>query len=123
RARCFMVMARCGAGAGRIETADGRVIEEPAPMGLTPDALRRAFGLPTPAASFPTAELLTSIWLNDVIGAAYEARGCGRSLTKAAVLRLHPAVVMLERVGQRVGPTRFVEAAVALSRALTWEEV
>ncbi len=123
RARCFTLMARDGTLVGNVRLADGRVIDEAPPAGLAVDALRRAFGLPTPPATFPIGELLTSMWLSGIINEAAAARPRGRGLTMAAVARIHPALVLLEAGGRRVSAATLVEAAVALERVLSWADV
>ncbi len=123
RVRISVLMSRTGMVASRFATADGRSSDESPPLGAAVDVLRRAFRLPTPPPTIPTSELLTSLWLSNVLARAERAGHEGRSLTWATVARTHPALELLRAGGHRARADDLTESAAALARVFTWTEV
>lgn len=128
RMRMISITTRTGLTVARVAMADGRRHEQvtdraDADVGVVAESVRRALGLPTAPAGFPPSELITSIWLNDVAGAAADAMSDGRVLTWDQLARLHPALQMLKLAGRHDQPAELVAGARALGRVLTWETV
>jgi hypothetical protein len=123
RARIIVVVDRNGRTAGRTVLADGRTIDEPPSGGFVLDALHRALELPTPPARLPPSELLTALWLDNVVCRGHELRHRGRRLSWGAAARLHPALQLLRLSGARPRPDWLVPAAHALGRVLSWGDV
>ena len=122
RARCVMVIGRDGTpSAGSAWPTAGSSTTRRR-KGWPRTALRRVFGLPTPPATFPRAELLTSLWLSDVIDEADGGRR-GRSLPKAAAL---PSCTR-RSASSKPAVTGFgsdrCRGRAAFGRVLTWNEV
>jgi hypothetical protein len=121
RMQMVLLVARSGAVASRLQTADGRVIHDP-PDGPGIDALRRALGQGTPPPSAPVGELFTVLWLTDIVGACDEGQRRGRRPTWNQLARLHPALRQ-RRGGQRPSVVELGAAAEALTGAITWADV
>ena len=125
RMRMLVMVDRDGTTASKVECSDGRVIDEPG-EGYLLDLLRRTVGVPTPPPTSSTSELITAMWLMSIEGAAADERGAhGRRLSWNRVARLHPALDLLAKSGERrmSQPVHLVPAARAMHNVMTWERV
>lgn len=125
RMRMLVMVDRDGTTVSKVECTDGRTIDEPG-EGYLLDLLRRTVGVPTPPATNSTSELLTAMWLMSIQGAAADERGDhGRRLSWNRVARLHPALDLLAKSGERrmSQPAQLVPAARAMHNVMTWTRV
>lgn len=124
RIRSVFLLARDGRCAARVRFADGRSIDEPPGAGVTPDAFRRALGLPTDPPAVPVSELYLSLWLSFVIRAGDAARVEGaRRLSWPQVVRLHPALGEHRPRRRDASPDAVATAITAALADLDWSEV
>ncbi len=125
RMRMLVMVDRDGTTVSKVECSDGRTIDEPG-EGYMLDLLRRTVGVPTPPPTNPTSDLITAMWLMSIEGAAADERGAhGRRLSWNRVARLHPALDLLAKSGERrmSQPVNLVQAARAMQNVMTWQRV
>jgi hypothetical protein len=123
--RMLVMVDRDGTTVSKVECSDGRTIDEPG-EGYLLDLLRRTVGVPTPPPTNPTSDLITAMWLMSIEGAAADERCAhGRRLSWNRVARLHPALDLLAKSGERrmSQSVHLVQAARAMHNVMTWERI
>jgi len=74
RLRAVHVVCRSGDEVGGFRFAGDALELQPASVGMVPDALRRALGLPTTPPDFPAAELMAADWMDTVADRALNVK-------------------------------------------------
>lgn len=118
RVRVVCLLDRWGRVAGRIHLDDHPIRLEPPSGGRLLDCMRRAFDLPTPPPTAPSAALVERIWLGAVVDAT---RGGVVALGWEQVRRLHPAVTVLAGHGLEVTDGLVDDALRLAPAAWSWE--
>ncbi|MGH9076881.1 MAG: hypothetical protein ACRDY0_05415 [Acidimicrobiales bacterium] len=133
------VVGRDGQTVGRLCHGAGQRSEEPPASGRLLDALQRCFGLSTAPPERSSAELLSLMWLSEVLvacqpepslydraGRACRARRSprpGAALDWEAVARLHPAVRALVGDGGELAVDHLDSVLLGASHAWSWERL
>lgn len=115
RCRVACVMDRGGRIAARTEIG-GRVIGEAPTAGRMVDCMFRCFGLATAPPEAPAVQMLTRLWLTEIIDTS---RLLGRRLRWADAIRLHPAARTIA-AGDRQPDDDFEHILTLAGRCLSW---
>lgn len=96
-------------------------LEDAAPSGLVVDALHRVLGLPSPGEPPDPAEMIMSIWMDDVL----TILRADHRITWAQMVRIHPAVATHTRGPSGIPPSdESIVEAITRSRAhIDWKRV
>ena len=115
RVRVVTLLDRSGDERATARLDDGTVVDEPG-SGTVSDALRRCFGLATPAPPVDSGELFAAMWLSSIASS-------DRRLSWAEAVMLHPAMQVLRSGGHRPQVEELVSCGRSLCRAMPWGEL
>lgn len=121
RTRCLV--SRHGEVVSRLHLADGRVVEDRPSTGRTLDAMHRCVGLPTPPPERPSSDLLTLVWLAEILAAAGVQGAWRRRISWPEAVGVHPAVRALQEDGHEVPLDHVEQVLAAAGRAWSWSRL